>query len=333
MVKNMRTSYLLVLLLAIVVAGVCFSGCASPTPGTTPTPTVTTAAPTTAVPTTTSPSPGQSGALLVSTTTSLEATGLLAAIQDYYLPRYGVTLRFVAQGTGQALDTARRCDADLTLVHSPPLEKTFEDQGYGINPRCFAYNYFIIVGPSSDPAKIKGLDPVVAFRTIAEAGMNDTPGVQFISRGDNSGTHNAEKGLWVKAGFNYSTDIQGASWYHEIGQGMGPTLTHTSEVQGYTLSDTGTFLAYKSQLNIVELVGQGPALLNRYSAIEVNPAKCPNVNTADSKRFINWLISDEGQQFIADYGVQEYGQSLFYSLNGTTCQEAQFNCTCTGNLT
>jgi tungstate transport system substrate-binding protein len=277
--------------------------------------------------------PQSAGTLHISTTTSLQDTGLLNAIQDYYKTKYNIDLLFVAQGTGQALDTARRCDADMVLVHSPSLEQQFESEGYGINPRCFAYNYFIIVGPSSDPAKIQGLDPVVAFRTIAEAGMNNTPGVLFISRGDNSGTYNAEKGLWGKAGLNYTKDVQNATWYREIGQGMGPTLTHTSEVKGYTLSDKGTFLSYKAQIDLVELVGEGPALLNRYSAIKVNPSKCPDVNTKDSNQFINWLISDEGQHFVSGYGVSQYGQPLFFSLNGTSCSEPQFNCTCSGNLT
>jgi tungstate transport system substrate-binding protein len=326
----MKSTLMILGLFTALVICLISAGCASQPSGNVTTPVPTTTSPVT---TTTSVAPGQPGALLVSTTTSLQDTGLLDAIQDYYLPHYGVSLKFVAQGTGQALDTARRCDADMVLVHSPSLEQVFESEGYGINPRCFAYNYFIIVGPSADPAKIKDLDPIVAFRTIAEAGMNNTPGVQFISRGDNSGTYNAEKGLWVKAGLNYTTQIQNATWYHEIGQGMGPTLTHTSEVQGYTLSDTGTFLSYRTQINIVQLVGQGPALLNRYSAIEVNPAKCPNVNIQDSAKFINWLISDEGQQFIGNYGISQFGQSLFFPLNGTTCQEPQFNCTCTGNLT
>ncbi len=276
---------------------------------------------------------GGGGILRVATTTSLEDTGLLAAIEDLYEPEYNVDLQFVAQGTGQSLDTARRCDADMVLVHSPSLEEDFVNEGYGINSRCFAYNYFIIVGPQSDPANISGLDPVVAFRTIADAGSNDTSGVTFVSRGDNSGTHNAEIRLWEEAGLNYTSDVQGAPWYQEIGQGMGQTLTFTSEQGGYTLSDKGTFLSYQGNLTLVELVGEGPALLNRYSAIEVNPSMCPDTNVQAANQLVNWIISDEGQQFIGNYGVDQYGEPLFIPLNGTTCAQPEFNCTCTGNLT
>jgi tungstate transport system substrate-binding protein len=277
--------------------------------------------------------PAGGGRLLrVATTTSLEATGLLEAIERVYEPANNVDLQFLAQGTGQSLDTARRCDADMVLVHAPSLEQQFINDGYGINARCFAYNYFIIVGPESDPAKIRGMDPVEAFRTIHLAGTNGTSGVSFISRGDNSGTHTAEKNLWEKAGFNYSREVQGQPWYVEIGQGMGETLTHTSEKAAYTLSDEGTYLSYRTSLKLAVLVQQGPALLNRYSAMAVSTEKCPRGNIQDSNSFINWLISSEGQQFIGDYGVSDFGQALFKPLNGTQCQEPQFNCTCSGEV-
>jgi tungstate transport system substrate-binding protein len=289
-----------------------------------------------ATPNATSPTPtgtGGAGTILhVSTTTSLEATGLLAALERIYEPTHNVDLQFLAQGTGQSLDTARRCDADMVLVHSPSLEQTFINEGYGINARCFAYNYYIIVGPSSDPAKITDRDPVAAFQAIYQAGANNTPGVTFVSRGDNSGTHNAEKTLWQRAGYNYTTQVQGQPWYVEIGQGMGETLQQASERGGYTLSDEGTYLSYQSQLQLETLVGQGPALLNRYSAMAVNPAKCPETKIRESNDLINWLISDEGQSFIGNYGVAEYGQPLFIPLNGTLCGEPQFNCTCEGQV-
>jgi tungstate transport system substrate-binding protein len=291
---------------------------------------------TTPQPNATSPTPtgttGSRTVLHVSTTTSLEATGLLAALEKVYEPSHNVDLQFLAQGTGQSLDTARRCDADMVLVHSPTLEQTFIDQGYGINARCFAYNYFIVVGPASDPAKIKGQDPVVAFRMIHEAGTNGTPGVSFVSRGDNSGTHNAEKTLWQRAGYNYTTQVEGQPWYIEIGQGMGETLQQASERGGYTLSDTGTYLSYQSQLQLETLVGEGPALLNRYSAMAVNPAKCPDAKLKESNDLINWLISSEGQSFVGSYGVAEFGQPLFTPLNSTQCGQPQFNCTCSGQV-
>ncbi len=277
--------------------------------------------------------PGSGNILRIATTTSLDATGLLEAIEGVYEPANNVDLQFLAQGTGQSLDTARRCDADLVLVHAPALEQTFINEGYGINARCFAYNYFIIVGPESDPAGIRDMDPVDAFRTIYEAGANNTPGVSFVSRGDNSGTHSAERTLWKEAGYNYSQQVQGQPWYIEIGQGMGETLTQTSERRGYTLSDEGTYLSYQSNLQLEVLVGQGPALLNRYSAMAVNPEKCPIAKVQDANDFINWLISDEGQEFIGSYGVSEYGKPLFVPLNGTACADPQFNCTCSVPIT
>jgi len=277
--------------------------------------------------------PAGNGRLLrIATTTSLEATGLLEAIERDYEAENNVDLQFVAQGTGQSLETARRCDADMVLVHAPSLEQQFINDGYGINARCFAYNYFIIVGPESDPAGIRGMDPVDAFRTIYLAGENGTAGVTFVSRGDNSGTHTAERTLWERAGYNYSQDVQGSPWYSEIGQGMGETLTQTGQKNGYTLSDEGTYLSFRSQLPLVVLVEQGPALLNRYSAIAVNPGRCPNTNIEDANDFINWFISGQGQQFVGDFGTQEFGQPLFQPLNGQQCQEEQFNCTCSGDV-
>lgn len=285
----------------------------------------------------TTPTPAGTGGggniLRIATTTSLDATGLLEAIEGVYEPANNIDLQFLAQGTGQSLDTARRCDVDVVLVHAPALEQTFINEGYGINARCFAYNYYIIVGPESDPAGIRDMDPVAAFRTIYEAGANNTPGVSFVSRGDNSGTHSAERTLWQRAGYNYTTQVQGQPWYVEIGQGMGETLTQTSERGGYTLSDEGTYLSYRSNLDLEVLVGQGPALLNRYSAMTVNPEKCPGVKVQEANDFINWLISDEGQEFVGNFGVSEFGQPLFVPLNGTACQQPQFNCSCSEPIT
>jgi tungstate transport system substrate-binding protein len=304
----------IVLIAALFVFG---TGCTTGTPPGTTTPTPTGAG-------------GNSTVLRIATTTSLEATGLLTAIESVYEPMANVDLQFLAQGTGQSLDTARRCDVDLVLVHAPALEQTFADQGYGINARCFAYNYFIVVGPESDPARISGLDPVDAFRAIYQAGANGTSGVTFVSRGDNSGTHAAERTLWQRAGYNYSQQVQGQPWYIEVGQGMGETLTQTSERRGYTLSDEGTYLSYRSRLQLGVLVGQGPALLNRYSAMAVNPARCPTAKVQEANALINWLTSSEGQAFIGAYGSSQYGKPLFTPLNGTLCQEPQFNCTCSG---
>ncbi|MDI6718614.1 MAG: substrate-binding domain-containing protein [Methanomicrobiales archaeon] len=276
------------------------------------------------------PTAGPGGVLRIATTTSLDATGLLAEIEETYEGMTGVDMQIIAQGTGQSLETARRCDVDLVLVHAPSLEEQFIADGFGINHRCFAYNYFIIVGPENDPAGINGTEPVEAFQAIFEAGENGTPGVAFVSRGDNSGTHTAERLLWEAAGYNYATDIQGSNWYFETGQGMGETLVQANERNGYTLSDEGTYLSFQRNLDLVTLVGQGPELLNRYSVMAVNPEQCPDANVEAANGFINWLISDEGKQLVGEFGQAEFNQSLFTPLYEPECQ--QFNCTCSGSV-
>ena len=268
------------------------------------------------------------GVLRIATTTSLYDTGLLDELEDMYENVSGVDVQITAQGTGQALDTARRGDVDLVLVHSPGLEQEFIDQGYGINPHCFAYNNFLIVGPDSDPAKIKNMTPEEAFKAIVIAGKNNTPGVAFVSRGDNSGTHNREQQIWKAAGYNYTTDIQDSGdWYVETGSGMGETLTIANQKEAYTLSDIGTYLAFKSQLNLVQLVTEGGELMNRYSAIAVNPEKNPNVNIDEANRFIDWITSNETKEFIGNFGVAEFGQPLFVPLYPPECSQPPFNCT------
>jgi tungstate transport system substrate-binding protein len=163
-------------------------------------------------------------------------------------------------------------------------------------------------------------------------GANNTPVVFFVSRGDSSGTHSAEQTIWKNAGFNYTNQVVNAGpWYLSVGKGMGETLTLASQKGAYTLTDEGTFLAFKSGLNLVPLITEGSSLLNRYSAIAVNPEKQnANVNIVEADRFINWLISDEGKQFVGDYGVDKYGKSLFVPLTGDVCTGTPFNCTCTG---
>ncbi|MDD5418846.1 MAG: substrate-binding domain-containing protein [Methanomicrobiaceae archaeon] len=273
------------------------------------------------------------GVLRIATTTSLENTGLLAEIESIYEAETGVDLQFIAQGTGQSIDTARRGDVDLVLVHAPSLEEEFMDDGFGINHRCIAYNYFIIVGPEADPAGIAGMPPADAMREIYELGMNGTEDVQFVSRGDESGTHTLEKTLWEAAGYDYEQDIQDSGgWYVEAGKGMGDTLILANERGGYTLSDEGTYLSLRDRLDLVVIVDQGEELLNRYSAIAVNPEAHPDVNIDEANRFINWLISDEGKQTIADFGREEFGQPLFTPLYAPECNEPPFNCTCTEEI-
>ncbi|WP_244987702.1 substrate-binding domain-containing protein [Methanoculleus chikugoensis] len=269
------------------------------------------------------------GVLRIATTTSLYDTGLLDQLETMYENTSGVDVQITAQGTGQSLDTARRGDVDMVLVHSPSLEQQFIDEGYGINERCFAYNNFLIVGPESDPAGIANMTPVEAFQAVYTAGTNNTPGVAFVSRGDESGTHTREKEIWTAAGYNYTQEIQDSgNWYLETGSGMGETLTVANQKNAYTLSDIGTFLAFEKQLNLIPLVTEGDQLLNRYSAIAVNPEKVPGVNINEANNFTNWITSNDTKEFIGNFGVEEFGQPLFVPLYAPECTEPPFNCTC-----
>jgi tungstate transport system substrate-binding protein len=272
------------------------------------------------------------GVLRIATTTSLYDTGLLDELELMYENTSDVDVQITAQGTGQSLDTARRGDVDLVLVHSPSLEQEFIDEGYGINPQCFAYNNFIIVGPESDPAGIANMTPVEAFQTIYLAGTNETEGVSFVSRGDDSGTHTREQEIWEAAGYNYTEEIRDSgNWYLETGSGMGETLTVANQREAYTLSDIGTYLAFQDQISLVQLVTGGDELLNRYSAIAVNPEMAEGVNIDEANNFIDWITSNETKEYIGNFGVEEYGQPLFIPLYPPECTEAPFNCTsCSG---
>jgi tungstate transport system substrate-binding protein len=296
------------LLLVFAVIGVLLTalfvaGCTTPTtPPTTATPTATT-------------TPAQQQDLLIATTTSLYDTGLLDYLAGIFGPQYNANLRITAKGTGQALELGQNGDVDTVMVHDRAREDTFLANGYGIDRRVFAYNYFVIVGPPSDPAGIENMTPTQAFDTIYKEGQTN-PEVVFVSRGDESGTHAREQLLWKKAGYNYSDVRTSGSWYVESGTGMGATLQIADEKDAYTLSDIGTFLAYQGNLTLVPLVTQGDDLINIYSAMIVNPAKFPDTNVQLSKEWINWLISPEGQDLIANYGVDKYGQPLFYPAHG-----------------
>ncbi len=267
--------------------------------------------------------------LTLATTTSLYDTGLLDYLKPLFEKEYNATLLITSQGSGKALEIASRGDADVLAVHSPAAEKAFVANGTGMNRRCFAYNYFVIVGPKSDPAAINGTGAVAAFQTINQLGMNNTTGVTFVSRGDQSGTHTKEQDIWKQAGYNYTKDIRGSgAWYVEAGQGMGATLQLADQKQGYTLSDLGTFLAYKGNLTLVTLgVTNDPALLNVYSAITVYNTKFTTQEIQLANNFVNFMISNSTQKLIGAYGVEKYGQPLFYPMNGNC---SKFNCTCTG---
>ncbi len=259
---------------------------------------------------------GQEGVLRISTTTSLYDTGLLDEMEEIFEGMYDVDVRTVSGGTGIAIERAVRGEADLILVHDVARERTFIEDGYGLSRTCFAYNYFIIVGPENDPAGIAGMTPSEAMKTIMEQGMENSGEVRFVSRGDDSGTHAREKILWDSAGIDYEEVSTSGAWYVEAGQGMGPTLRMTDEMRGYTLCDTSTFAAYRSDLDLVPIIEEGDVLLNVYAAILVNPAVHPNTNCEMAADFVNYLVSDEGQDLIAEYGTETIGKPLFNPARG-----------------
>jgi len=204
--------------------------------------------------------------LRVATTTSLYDTGLWGYLEPMFEEKYNVELDVMYAGTGKAIEYGRRGDVDIITVHSKTDEEQFIADGYGVERVPFAYNYFLIVGPESDPAGIKGLTPEDAFKKLMNTGSGS-----FVSRGDDSGTHSKEKAIWKGAGYEYE-EVQGAgAWYIETGTGMGQTLMMASEKEAYTLTDMGTYLAYKGKLELVPIVDKGDILLNVYSAIAVNP--------------------------------------------------------------
>ncbi|MDF0592792.1 substrate-binding domain-containing protein [Methanotrichaceae archaeon M04Ac] len=259
---------------------------------------------------------GEKELLRISTTTSLYDTLLLDEIEDIFEDMYNVDVRTVSGGTGIAIERAVRGEADLILVHDVVRERKFIDDGYGISRTCFAYNYFIIVGPQDDPAGIVGMEPSEAMRTIMAQGMENPDQVKFVSRGDDSGTHAREKILWDRAGIDYAEVTTSNLWYREAGQGMGPTLRMTSEMEAYTLCDTSTFAAYRSDLDLVPLIEEGDVLLNVYAAIPVSPAVHPAVNCEMAAKFVDLLVSEEGQDLIAEYGTDTIGRPLFKAARG-----------------
>lgn len=250
--------------------------------------------------------------LIVSTTTSLYDTELLDTIEDQFEAKYPIDMYFISLGTGIAILHAQRGDADMILVHAPSEELTFLEEGYGVCRKILAYNFFAIVGPEADPANIEGLSPLQALSNIVTTGRNE--GAKWVSRGDESGTHIKEKSLWTAAGFNWNT-LRNEKWYIEAGAGMGKTLQVANNFDAYTLADVGTYLRYCKDgfISLEALVTKGEELLNVYSAIAVNQTKHPHVNFNGTITFIKFLTSKEGQQIIADFGKDLYGQSLFYS--------------------
>jgi len=246
--------------------------------------------------------------IILATTTSTQDSGLLDLLVPDFQARTGYVVKTVAVGSGQALKMGEEGNADVLLVHSPAAEVAFMAAGHGVDRRLVMHNDFVIVGPSGDPAGIRGTPAASdAFGKIAAAQAT------FVSRGDDSGTYKAELALWKKAGITPA-----GAWYVESGQGMGATLQIASEKAGYTLTDRATYLAQKDALDLEVLVEGDAALLNVYHVISVNPARWPSVNTAGALAFADYLTSAEGQALIGSFGVGEFGEPLFVPDAGKT---------------
>jgi tungstate transport system substrate-binding protein len=241
--------------------------------------------------------------IVVSSTTSTQDSGLFGFILPLFKAKSGIDVRAVSQGTGQALDTGRRGDADVVFVHAKPQEEKFVADGFGVKRYPVMYNDFVLIGPKSDPADAKGKDIVAGLKAIKGKSA------PFISRGDRSGTHAAELSLWKAAGI----DIAGADkgpWYKEIGQGMGAALNTASASNSYVLADRGTWLSFKNRGDLDIVVEGDNKLFNQYGVMLVNPAKHAHVKKDFGQAFIDWLVSAEGQKAIADYKIG--GQQLFF---------------------
>lgn len=241
--------------------------------------------------------------ITVASTTSTEQSGLFGHILPMFKAKTGIDVRVIAQGTGQALKTGERGDADVVFVHDAVAEAKFVEGGFGIGRREVMYNDFVIVGPKADPARIGGgKDTVAAFAMIAKA---QAP---FASRGDNSGTHAAELRLWKEAG----VDVKAASgqWYKETGSGMGPTLNAAAALGAYALADRGTWLSFKNRGDLTISLEGDKRLFNQYGVMLVNPARHSHVKQAEGQAFIDWLTSPEGQQAIGSYMIG--GEQLFF---------------------
>jgi len=257
------------------------------------------------------------GRLKIATTSSLYDTGLLESIVDQFSEKNDATVQIPSHGgTGIAIAAGQKGDVDLLIVHDKAREINFIEDGDGLERRCFAYNYFYIVGPEDDPAGIAGLNASQAFRSIMEGGLADPDQIKFITRGDLSGTHSKEQSLWKRAGYNYSEVNTSGSWYVDAGSPMGATLMMANEKLAYTLTDMSTFMAYQGNLTLVPLIEGGDELLNVYSAIAINPEKHPGVNCQLANQFIDYLVSPECQEIIGTYGQEQYGRPLFFKGEG-----------------
>jgi tungstate transport system substrate-binding protein len=249
-----------------------------------------------------SPAMAQDRSIVVASTTSTQDSGLFGYLLPIFKARTNIDVKVIAQGTGQALDTARRGDADVVFVHAKPQEEKFLAEGFGVKRFDVMYNDFVLIGPRRDPAGVKGKDIAAALRAI------QAKAAPFVSRGDKSGTHLAELALWKQA------DVAAASikppWYREIGQGMGAALNTASAMNAYVLSDRGTWIAFKNRGDLEIVVEGDKQLFNQYGVMLVNPEKYPSVKKELGQTFVDWLVSAEGQAAIAGYRID--GQQLFF---------------------
>jgi tungstate transport system substrate-binding protein len=244
--------------------------------------------------------------IILSTTTSTQDSGLLDVLIPLFEKQTGYAVKMVSVGTGQALALAAKGDADVALVHAPSLEKQYVAEGKLLNRRLVMYNDFVIIGPKNDPAKIKSTKTAFAALKLIEQSKST-----FVSRGDNSGTHNLEKSLWKEARIERK-----GGWYIESGQGMGATLAIANERNAYTITDRGTYLALGKRVVLAVLVQGDKSLLNIYSVMEVNPANSPRINVAGGKAFADFMVSPRAQTAIESFGTEKFGQPLFVPVAG-----------------
>ncbi len=248
------------------------------------------------------PAVAEDRSIVVASTTSTQDSGLFGYLLPLFKAKTGIEVKVIAQGTGQALDTARRGDADVVFVHAKAQEEKFLAEGFGVKRFDVMYNDFVLIGPNGDPAGVKGMDIESALKAIRSKEM------PFVSRGDRSGTHSAELALWKLAGIDIET-AKGA-WYRSIGQGMGAALNTAGAMGAYVLSDRGTWISFKNRGDLAIVVEGDKRLFNQYGVMLVNPAKHPTVKTEPGQAFVDWLISPEGQAAIAGYRID--GQQLFF---------------------
>jgi len=250
--------------------------------------------------------------IILATTTSTQDSGLLDVLIPIFEKQTGYFVKTIAVGSGQAMKMGEKGEADVMLVHSPDAEKKFIADGFGVNRQLIMHNDFIIVGPGTDPAKVKGVkSSAEAMKMIAKTES------LFLSRGDNSGTHAKEKTLWKKA----EVTPAGQKWYQETGLGMGQTLNVAAEKKGYTLADRGTYLALKKNLGLDILVEGDAALLNIYHVIEVNSTKWPKANADGAKAFAAFMVSKKTQDIIKTFGVDKFGSPLFFPDAGKKVED------------